>query len=106
MQTVPPHFAHLVDNLQLGILGLRLQLRRPVDVGLALGRVVVLQVEARDLQVRLQLVVDSVLLLPRLQRDANEHLCGPAPVLLALVDVCQVLADRTDLIKGGGGSVR
>ena len=45
------------------------------------------------------LVVDGVLLLPGLQRDADEHLGGPAPVLLALVDVCKVLTDRADLIE-------
>ena len=81
----------------MGIFRLRLQLRRPVDVGLALSRVFVLEVEASDLQVRLELVVDGVLLLPGLQRDADEHLGGPAPVLLALVDVCKVLADGPDL---------
>ena len=85
--------------MQLGILRLRLQLRCPVDVCLALRRVVVFEVEAGDLQVGLQLVVDGVLLLPGLQRDADEHLGGPAPVLLALVDVCQVLPDRANLIE-------
>ena len=96
--------SHLVDNLQLGIFRLRLQLRRPVDVGLALRRVVVLEVEARYLEVRLQLVVDGVLLLTGLQRDADEHLGGPAPVLLALVDVRQVLADGADLIDRSEGT--
>ena len=48
-----------------------LKLGRSIDVGLALDRVLVLQVEPGDLQVRLQLVVDAVLLLAGLKRNAD-----------------------------------
>ena len=91
----------------MGIFRLRLKLRRPVDVGFTLSRVFILEVEASDLQVRLELIVDGVLLLPGLQRDADQHLGGPTPVLLALVDVCKVLTDRPDLMRwvDGGNAV-
>ena len=91
--------SNLVDDLQVVVLGLRLQLCRPVDEPLRLHCVLVLHVQPGDLEVRLQLVVHRVLLLAVLQRDAGEDLRGLAPVVLALVDVGQVLADEADLMK-------
>jgi hypothetical protein len=47
------HLAHLVDDLKVRALCLRLQLCRPVDVGLPLRGVIILQVEPRNLEIRL-----------------------------------------------------
>ena len=118
---------HLVVDLQLLVLRLGLQQRGSVDERLGLDRVVVLQVQPGDLQVRLQLVLERVLpaetdkqtkmptsnveikekleealsLLSRFQRDADEDVGGLAPALLALVDVGQVLAHGGHLLLEG-----
>ena len=72
-----PSLAHFVDDLQSIILGLSEQDGCPVDVGLPLHGVLVLQVEPGDLQVGLQLVVYTVLLLSCLQGNSDKHLGKP-----------------------------
>ena len=70
-----PALAHLVDDLQAVVLGLREQDGGPVDVRLPLHGVLVLQVESRDLQVGLELVVNAVLLLSCFERNSHKNLC-------------------------------
>ena len=110
-----PALAHLVDNLQAIVLGLREQDGGPVDVRLPLHGVLVLQVESRDLQVGLELVVNAVLLLTCFERNSHKNLCGwrkshlrnngcetnhpcsLTPILLSLINVGQMLSDTTNL---------
>merc|ERR1719458_1666731 len=93
-----PSLAHFVDDLQSIILGLSEQDGCPVDIGLPLHRVLVLQVEPGDLQVGLQLVVYTVLLLSCLQGNSDKHPGSLAPILFALVYVCKVLSHPTHLV--------
>ena len=70
-----PALAHLVDDLQAVVLSLREQDGGPVDVRLPLHGVLVLQVESRNLQVGLELVVNAVLLLTCFERNSHKNLC-------------------------------
>ena len=110
-----PALAHFVDNLQAIVLGLREQDGGPVDVRLPLHGVLVLQVESRNLQVGLELVVNAVLLLSCFERNSHKNLCrwrkshlmnngcetnypcSLTPILLSLINVGQMLSDATNL---------
>ena len=108
-----PALAHLVDDLQAVILGLREQDGGPVDVRLPLHGVLVFQVESRNLQVGLELVVNAVLLLSCFKRNSHKNLCrwrkshnndyetnypcSLTPILLSLINVGQMLSDATNL---------
>ena len=110
-----PALAHLVDDLQAVVLGLREQDGGPVDVRLPLHGVLVFQVESRNLQVGLELVVNAVLLLSCFKRNSHKNLCiwrkshirnngcktnypcSLTPILLSLINVGQMLSDATNL---------
>ena len=108
-----PALAHLVNDLQPVILSLSEQNSRPVDVGLPLHGILVLQVQPGNLQVSFKLVVHAVLLLSCLKRNSHQYLKNTkltkgvkeigypgclTPVLLALIYVGKVLSHATDLL--------
>jgi len=100
-----PRVAHLVLEAELAVRLLRHEERRAVDEGLGAHRVVVLQVEHRDLDVLLHLVPVGARHVARVERDRREHLRRRRPLLLALVHVGERLAHVRHLLLERDGAV-
>ena len=100
-----PRVAHLVLEAELAVRLLRHEQRRAVDEGLGAHRVVVLQVEHRDLDVLLHLVPVGARHVARVERDRREHLRRRRPLLLALVHVGERLAHVRHLLLERDGAV-
>jgi len=84
---------------RLGLL--RDQQRGAVDRALGADGLVVLEIELRDLDVLFDLVVVVKHADARVERDARKHRRRLRPVLLLLVDRCELLADHRHLLLEG-----
>jgi hypothetical protein len=98
--------ARVVLQLQRLVLAVRQQEAGFLDERVRVQRVVVLQVQLRDLDALAQLVRRIQLALPAVQLDAGQHLRGLRPGLLSLVHGGHGLADDGHLGAGESGKER